>query len=115
MRTNIEDYDPVSIDPNDPIDVVRDDRALATSTNFTPVVTRTGDAGKVTMTFQYRVMCQPNYYGANCFTFCRPRDDSTGHYTCDSNGDKVCLDGYTDESSDCITGVCVCVCVCVCV
>lgn len=30
------------------------------------------------------------------------RNDSSGHYTCDPvTGDKVCLDGYEDPTTDC--------------
>lgn len=41
-----------------------------------------------------RVQCDPHYFNATCTKFCRPRDDKFGHYTCDHNGDKVCIDGW---------------------
>lgn len=36
--------------------------------------------------------------------FCRPRDDNFGHYTCDHEGDKVCLPGW--NGVNCETGMC---------
>ena len=48
-------------------------------------------------------ICAPNYYPqGNCETFCMARNDSSGHYTCDPvTGDKICLDGYEDPTTDC--------------
>ncbi|GBP60637.1 Delta-like protein D [Eumeta japonica] len=45
----------------------------------------------------YRVTCAPHYYGAGCKMLCRPRDDSFGHYTCSSAGDKICRSGWTGD------------------
>jgi len=45
--------------------------------------------------FDYRVVCTGNYHGPRCATFCRPRDDSNGHYRCTQNGTRVCLDGWS--------------------
>ena len=48
--------------------------------------------------------CAPDYYPAGiCNTFCQPRNDSLGHYTCDSFGRRVCLPGYTDSDTNCVT------------
>ena len=52
--------------------------------------------------YRIRVQCSEHYYNATCTKFCRPRDDLFGHYTCNSNGDKVCIDGW--KGSDCETG-----------
>ena len=62
------------------------------------------------------VECDDNFQGKNCDTCienyypqgvctkeCTLRDDPLGHYTCDSNGDIVCLPGYTDISTNCVT------------
>ena len=53
-------------------------------------------------TYRVRVQCDPNYFNATCMKFCRPRDDNFGHYTCDQQGDKVCLPGWTGAT--CETG-----------
>nr|CAB3238244.1 delta protein [Phallusia mammillata] len=45
--------------------------------------------------YSYRVRCQPHQYGNGCSIYCQPRDDMFGHYTCNENGEKVCLPGWT--------------------
>lgn len=45
----------------------------------------------------YHVVCDENYHGESCSEFCRPRDDTFGHYTCDATGNRVCLPGWTAE------------------
>lgn len=46
---------------------------------------------------EYRVTCDANYYGKGCENFCRPRDDSFGHYTCSQTGEIVCHAGWTGD------------------
>lgn len=50
--------------------------------------------------YEYRMVCSAHYYGKDCDTLCRPRDDQFGHYTCGFNGEKVCLDGYQKDPSN---------------
>uniref|UniRef100_A0A8C6T537 Delta-like protein n=1 Tax=Neogobius melanostomus TaxID=47308 RepID=A0A8C6T537_9GOBI len=54
--------------------------------------------------YQIRVSCDEHYYGFGCNKFCRPRDEFFGHYTCDSNGNKTCLEGWSGP--DCTTAIC---------
>lgn len=54
------------------------------------------------LAYRVRVQCADHYYNATCTKFCRPRDDIFGHYTCDENGDKVCIQGW--KGADCETG-----------
>ncbi|XP_039248161.1 uncharacterized protein LOC120326021 [Styela clava] len=57
--------------------------------------------------YSYRVKCDQHYYGDGCSKYCRPRDDMFGHYTCDRNGEKVCLDGWRDGTgSYCSEPIC---------
>ncbi|XP_063296241.1 protein jagged-2 isoform X1 [Pelobates fuscus] len=51
-----------------------------------------------------RVRCDENYYGSMCNKLCRPRDDFVGHYTCDHNGNKACMEGWMGE--ECKQAVC---------
>ncbi|MEQ2205457.1 hypothetical protein XENOCAPTIV_030260 [Xenoophorus captivus] len=51
--------------------------------------------------YQIRVSCDEHYYGFGCNKFCRPRDEFFGHYTCDNNGNKTCLEGWSGP--DCNT------------
>uniref|UniRef100_A0A671QS93 Delta-like protein n=1 Tax=Sinocyclocheilus anshuiensis TaxID=1608454 RepID=A0A671QS93_9TELE len=59
--------------------------------------------------YQIRVTCDEHYYGFGCNKFCRPRDEFFGHYTCDQNGNKTCLEGWTgpDCNTGCVHGTCV--------
>ena len=50
----------------------------------------------------FRVKCADNFYGADCNDFCQARNDSQGHYTCDSGGNNICLEGFQDPITDCI-------------
>ncbi|KAM4603556.1 protein jagged-1a isoform 2-T2 [Polymixia lowei] len=54
--------------------------------------------------YQVRVSCDEHYYGFGCNKFCRPRDDFFGHYECDHNGNKTCLEGWSGR--ECSTAVC---------
>jgi len=54
------------------------------------------------LAYRVRVQCADHYYNATCTKFCRPRNDIFGHYTCDENGDKVCIEGW--KGVDCETG-----------
>lgn len=49
-----------------------------------------------------RVQCADNYYNTTCTTFCRPRNDQFGHYTCGEQGNKVCLPGW--QGANCEKG-----------
>uniref|UniRef100_UPI00358F4C93 protein jagged-1b-like n=1 Tax=Myxine glutinosa TaxID=7769 RepID=UPI00358F4C93 len=54
--------------------------------------------------YNVRVRCENHYYGFSCNRLCRPRDDFFGHYTCDLNGNKACVDGWMGE--ECNQAVC---------
>ena len=42
---------------------------------------------------QVNTRCHLYYYGENCATYCKPKDNSQGHYRCDADGNKICRDG----------------------
>uniref|UniRef100_A0A4W5RMI9 Delta-like protein n=1 Tax=Hucho hucho TaxID=62062 RepID=A0A4W5RMI9_9TELE len=44
--------------------------------------------------YSYHVFCDEYYFGDSCAEYCRPRDDTLGHYTCDVEGNKQCLEGW---------------------
>ncbi|XP_023656471.1 protein jagged-1b-like isoform X2 [Paramormyrops kingsleyae] len=54
--------------------------------------------------YQIRVTCDEHYYGFGCNKFCRPRDEFFGHYTCDHNGNKTCLEGWSGP--ECNIAIC---------
>ncbi|XP_042295564.1 delta-like protein 3 isoform X2 [Sceloporus undulatus] len=47
--------------------------------------------------YSYHVTCDEHYYGESCSDYCRPRDDTFGHYTCDDLGSRICLAGWRGE------------------
>ncbi|KAF0036935.1 hypothetical protein F2P81_009809 [Scophthalmus maximus] len=53
-----------------------------------------------------RLGCDEHYFGFGCNKFCRPRDDFFGHYECDHNGNKTCLEGWSGP--DCHTDLNTC-------
>ena len=50
----------------------------------------------------FRVLCADNYYGPSCTLFCQDHNDDNGHYYCDDDGNRVCLDGYQNPSINCV-------------
>lgn len=101
IRVNDDDH-PDSDDLIDRVFAVETNFPI--SENFTPRRTYTGNYGNVRFDLSYRAICQTNYYGSTCTVFCIGRDDSTGHYSCNSNGDRVCLPGWSDLPNNCLTG-----------
>ena len=56
------------------------------------------------LSFQYRSQCAADYYGPQCSVLCvGMNSDSQGHYSCDSEGNRVCLPGYTGLEDNCTT------------
>lgn len=47
--------------------------------------------------YSYHVVCDEHYYGDSCSNYCRPRNDTFGHYTCDGAGNRVCLTGWEGQ------------------
>ena len=56
---------------------------------------RTHNGATATIEYKFRVVCDKDYYGPKCMDYCRPKDDTYGHYTCDNIGEKVCKPGWT--------------------
>ena len=57
--------------------------------------------GKITLDFQLE--CWNYFYGRNCDRYCRPTDDSRGHFDCGPNGEIVCLSDWQDPANRCRT------------
>ena len=100
IRVNDKDLNETD-DLIDRVFVISD--GLAISNSFTSPRVYTGRYNNIQMTVSYKVICQPNYYGSLCTVFCTGRDDNTGHYGCDSEGQPVCLQGWTDIATNCLT------------
>ena len=99
--TRVNDIDPDATDLIDRLFVVL---TLPVGDQFTDAITVNGvNQPTITITFRFRVTCATNFFGPNCTRFCQGRDDASGHFTCDANGDRVCLAGYVNPASDCVT------------
>ena len=60
-----------------------------------------GDGGRVEAELQFEVNCETNYYGPYCDVECHGRDDTEGHYLCNSSGERECLEGYQNLETNC--------------
>ena len=75
---------------------------------FTELTTDEGNYNMATFSITIKVVCLENYYGSDysILSFCEPQDDDTiGHYTCDSNNNLVCLNGYQNTESNCTEAI----------
>lgn len=52
------------------------------------------------LVYKVRMRCNNNHFGFNCTKFCEPRTDHFGHYTCDRNGNKKCMDGWMGKDCE---------------
>lgn len=85
---------------------------LVGSASLQVMLTLEGTSRRVSITGQYYQIyleysskCALNYYGPDCSKYCMPRDDSSGHYTCSTQGNIVCLPGYHAEEINCIASM----------
>ncbi|KAI4886518.1 hypothetical protein NFI96_024886, partial [Prochilodus magdalenae] len=53
--------------------------------------------GKHKMRSAYHVICDKHQHDNSSSQYCRPRDDTFGHYTCNSSGSRICLEGWNGE------------------
>ena len=90
------------INGDDDLDDIFVDQTLEVSSNFTELEAYTGELNRVTVQMRFRVMCQQDYYGADCSTFCVAQNDNVnGRYTCNSDGSLQCLEGFTNPQNNC--------------
>ena len=68
---------------------------------YSPATFYNGEGGFGIIQLRFEVACMENYFGSDCGTFCEERDDAQGHYTCDSEGNRVCRDGYQNPETSC--------------
>ena len=95
--------------PNVTLAYIFINRALEVNTNFTGIerYNGTGLLNSITIIIdvRFRVMCEQDYYGADCTTFCLAQnDDVNGYYTCNSDGSIQCREGFKNPSNNCTEG-----------
>ena len=108
MYIPVRELDPPGPNSDVPLDYIFINRALAVSADFTPNETYYGNntmSNRVVLDMRFRVMCQQDYYGANCTRFCIAQNDSVnGYYTCNSDGTIQCREGFRSTSNNCTEG-----------
>lgn len=68
----------------------------------TPPEVFTGEGGRAEAEqLQFGVDCDGNWYGPFCDMECHGRDDSGGHYQCNQDGVRECLEGYQNLETNC--------------
>ena len=102
LYIRVEDYD--SLNSDDHVDDVYVDISASPSSGFSSRRAYSGVRGNSVIEMNFRVQCISNYYGSDCATFCQGRDDNLGHYTCGSNGQRICRSGWSDPSTNCTSG-----------
>ena len=110
LQTNVK----VSIevlDDNGVSSTVNPTRILNFQVNLSPQVSGTfssdttvneGGSNVISLSYATRIECATNYYQSNCSVYCALNRDDIGNCTCDPNGNKTCLTGY---SSTCFDGM----------
>ena len=107
LQTNIKVNIEV-LDDNGASSTVNPTRILNTQANLLPQVSgnfssdttvNEGDSNVILLSYATRIECATNYYQSDCSVHCIPTNDNTGHYTCDTNGSKICLHGFTNADS----------------
>lgn len=89
---------PSLVDPenqNNLISRLATQRMLTVGGEWSQDVHRMGNQSE--LRYSYHVVCHENYYDETCSTFCKPRNDSFGHYSCDDKGSRHCLEGWSGE------------------
>ena len=113
LQTNVQVYIEV-LDDNGVSSTVNPTRILYTQANLLPQLSGTfssdttineGGSNVISLSYATRIECATNYYQSNCSVYCIPTNDNTGHYTCDTNGNKICLPDYGNTSNNCLDGM----------
>lgn len=96
-------FSPLPLEPDSIIEKASHSGMINPSRQWQTLKQNTGIAH---FEYQIRVTCDDYYYGFGCNKFCRPRDDFFGHYACDQNGNKTCMEGWMGP--ECNKGVWAC-------
>ena len=108
VKVNIEVFDYDGVNPDANSNHILDNQAnlqspQVSSTFSSNTTVNEGGSNVISLSYATRIECDTNYYQSDCSLYCTPTNDNTGHYTCDTNGNKICLPGYTNTSNNCLT------------
>ncbi len=103
--SNCSSYSIIALPRGDEVESGRISLSEPIQNRSSPLTIQTfGGLRIVLTTGGVRVLCREGYFGPDC-AGCTPRDDSTGHFTCDVNGAIVCLPGYQNTATNCVEEV----------
>ena len=102
LYTQVTDGDTSTRAPDDIVDTFTIDIAADTIPGTHVMLSAVpGQHGLGVLSLNISLTCAQNYFGSDCSVFCQERNDSTVHYTCDSEGNIVCIEGYQDPFINC--------------
>ena len=97
MKVSDED----DFNDDDLVDKVFINMLLSVNPSYTRHI-YTGTHGRGSITLEFSVICATNFYGPSCTTYCVNTNNNAGHYTCNSDGTKTCLSGWSNPSGNCL-------------
>ncbi len=97
----MEVFDRDTESDDDLVDVFIEDIDLFSLGNYTILDPWLGHYGLGSLNVSLQLTCPENYYGPYCSRFCQAKSDSSGHFSCNDDGDIVCSEGYQDLLSNC--------------
>ena len=103
MYAGVRNADGLSLDLAKLVDRFIINQNITVGENFSTSTNHSGEFNFGHFVLSFRVTCTENFFGSDCATFCVERDNELGHFTCDSEGNIVCREGYTGEN--CTIGV----------
>ena len=110
VKVNIEVFDYDGVNPDVNSNHILDNQAnlqspQVSSTFSSNTTVNEGGSNVISLSYATRIECATNYYQSDCSVYCIPTNYTTGHYTCDTNGNKICLPGYFNTSNNCLDGM----------
>ncbi|CAL1532974.1 unnamed protein product [Lymnaea stagnalis] len=97
VKLKVEVYDVDGSSTDEHIDTLISDIYVAPSISMKRLIL----TGRTELTTDVQIYCGSNFYGQNCSVFCVPRDNSSGHYTCDQGlGHKICHKGWVGQNCE---------------
>ena len=105
MYAGVRDANDRSLDLAKLVDRFTIDQNVTVGENLSTSTNHSGEFNFGHFVLSFRVTCTENFFGSDCATFCVERDDELGHFTCDSEGNIVCREGYGNPSINCTCAV----------
>jgi len=99
----VRNVDGLSLDLAKLVDRFIINQNITVGENFSTSTNHSGEFNFGHFVLNFRVTCTENFFGSDCASFCVERDNELGYFTCDSEGNIGCREGYTGEN--CTIGV----------